>query len=251
MSEGELVLLVLALAWAGLVKGVTGMGLPLFATPILAAVFGARPAVIIMSIPTFVANALLIVEGRDALGVFGRIWTVAAAGAIGTVAGLLLLVRLDQNVLALAIAALVVFVLVRGERLLGDDPRATRMRVVGPVLGAIGGVLLGSTSIAAPAIAGYLHALRLQPRDFVVALALVFQALATVQVAGLAALGAYDATLVTTALLALAPMLVAFAAGVRLRRRLDTANFRRAVTGLLALSAVVLTVQGLRGLGVL
>ena len=46
MSD-QIVLLVAALAFAGLVKGVTGMGLPLFATPILAGVFGARSAVVI------------------------------------------------------------------------------------------------------------------------------------------------------------------------------------------------------------
>lgn len=251
MSAPEIVLLVLALAWAGLVKGVTGMGLPLFATPILAALFGARTAVIVMSIPTFVTNVLLVIEGRGSLSVARRIWPMAVGGALGIVVGLSLLLRLDQNVLALVIAGLIVLVLARGERLLGADPRAARVRVMGPVLGAASGVLMGTTSIASPIVAGYFHALRLEPREFVVALALMFQVLGTVQVVGLASLGAYDATILTTALLALAPMLVAFAVGVRLRRRLDSVAFRRAVTALLALSVLVLTWQGLHGLGVL
>ena len=251
MNAGEIMLLIGALALAGLAKGVTGMGLPLFATPILAAVFGARTAVVVMSIPTFITNFLLIVEGRNAWPVFRRIWPVALAGAFGVVVGLNLLIRIDQSVLSLVIAALVVLVLARGDRILGDDPAALRVRVVGPVMGAIGGVLLGTTSIASPAVAGYFHALRLTPRDFVLALAVLFQVLGAVQVIGLWRLGEYDAEIVRIALLALVPMLVTFAVGVRLRRRLDSALFRRVIAGFLALSAIVLVWQGLRGLGLL
>ena len=251
MTTAELALLIGALSLAGLVKGVTGMGLPLFATPILALVFGARSAVVIMSIPTFVTNLLLILEGRDSVPVLRRIWPVAAAGVVGVIVGLNLLVRLDQNLLGLVIAALVVLVIARGDRILGDDPNAVRVRVIGPILGALGGVLLGTTSIASPAVAGYFHALRLQPREFIFALAALFQVLGTVQVIGLWRLGEYDGEIVRVAALALVPMLATFALGVRLRRRLDTVAFRRVIVGFLVLSALVLVWQGLRGLGVL
>ena len=251
MSPAELALLIGALALAGLAKGVTGMGLPLFATPILATVFGARTAVVVMSIPIFVSNLLLIIEGRDALPVLRTIWPIAVAGAVGVVIGLNLLVRIDQNVLSLVIAALVAVVLARGERILGDDPAALRVRVLGPVLGAAGGVLMGTTSIASPAVAGYFHALRLAPRDFVVALAVLFQILSIVQVVGLWRLGQYDGDVVRVGILALAPMLVTLVAGMRLRRRLDSLLFRRVIAGFLVLSALVLVWQGLHGLGVL
>jgi len=251
VSIPELALLIGALALAGLAKGVTGMGLPLFATPILAAVFGARTAVVVMSIPTFVTNFLLIVEGRDALPVLRRIWPVAVAGMLGVVVGLYLLVRIDQSLLSLVIAGLVVLVLARGDRVLGDDPAALHVRIIGPVMGAIGGVLLGATSIASPAVAGYFHALRLPPREFVLALAVLFQLLGTVQVLGLWRLGEYDGEIVRIAVFALVPMLVTFAVGVRLRRRLDSLVFRRLIAGFLALSALVLAWQGLHGLGVL
>ncbi|TMD61854.1 MAG: sulfite exporter TauE/SafE family protein [Chloroflexi bacterium] len=251
MSFVELLLLVGALMLAGLAKGVTGMGLPLFATPILATVLGARTAVVVMSIPIFVTNLLLLIEGRDAFPVLRTIWPIALAGAAGVLVGLNLLVRIDPNVLSLVIAALVLLVLARGDRILGDDPAALRVRVLGPVLGGISGVLMGTTSIASPAVAGYFHALRLAPRDFVVALALLFQILGTVQVLGLWRLGEYDSEIVRIALLALAPMLVTLAVGMRLRRRLDSAIFRRVISGFLALSAIVLVWQGLRGLGIL
>lgn len=251
MSPLEILLLSGALALAGLAKGVTGMGLPLFATPILATVLGPRTAVVVMSIPIFVANLLLLIEGRDALPVLRAIWPIALAGAAGVLIGLNLLVRIDQNVLSLVIAALVVLVLARGDRVLGDDPAALRVRILGPVLGAISGVLMGTTSIASPVVAGYFHALRLAPRDFVVALALLFQILGTVQVLGLWRLGEYDGEILRIAVLTLAPMIVTLMVGMRLRRRLDSALFRRVISGFLVLSALVLAWQGLRGLGVL
>jgi uncharacterized membrane protein YfcA len=245
----EITVLVAALGLAGLAKGVTGMGLPLFATPILATVLGARTAVVVMSIPIFITNLLLIIEGRDALPVLRTIWPIALAGAGGVIVGLNLLVRIDQNVLSLVIAALVVVVLARGERVLGDDPAALRVRVLGPVMGAVGGVLMGATSIASPAVAGYFHALRLAPRDFVVALALLFQILGTVQVVGLWRLGQYDGEVFRVAVFALVPMLLTLLVGMRLRRSLDSAVFRRVIAGFLLLSAIVLVWQGLHGLG--
>ena len=51
MSAIDLSILVVGLAFAGLAKGATGMGLPLVATPILASVFGPRMAVVIVTIP--------------------------------------------------------------------------------------------------------------------------------------------------------------------------------------------------------
>ncbi len=249
MSETQIALLIAALGFAGTVKGVTGMGLPLFATPILASIFGARPAVVIMSIPVFASNLLLIVEGRRGLAMFRDVWVIAVAGAFGVAAGVLLLKQLDQNLLALLIAALVIVFLGRGDRLLGSDPKALRMRVMGPLVGWFSGVLNGTTSIASPLVATYLHARHLAARDYVVSLALIFQVFGTVQIAGLWAVGLYDVPIVTTGLLGLVPTLGATVVGARLRRRLDNATFRRVVVLLLAVSAVNLFHQGLCGFG--
>ena len=251
MSRWDLGLWIGSLAFAGMVKGVTGMGLPLFATPVLAGVFGARPAVVIISIPVFVTNLLLVYEGRRVLAAVLEMWLIALAGAFGVVLGLLLLVRLDQNLLALLIAGLVFTFLARGERLVGADPQGTRLRWLGPLIGCASGVLNGSTSIASPLLGGYLHARRVPAREFVASAAAVFQVFSIVQVVGLWRLGLYDRALLTTGLVSLAPALLALVVGMRVRARLNTAMFRRVITLLLGLSGINLLVQGLRGLGAL
>lgn len=251
MSAAEALLLVVVLGFAGMVKGVTGFGLQIIATPIIAAVFGARQAIVIMSIPHLALNMLQLYESRQALAVVRELWSVALAGVLGVIVGVWLLVRLDQNVLALLIAAVVFFSLAGGDRLLGTDPRALRMRAMGPLIGGFSGLLSGAVSISGPLLTVYLHAKRLRTREFVASIVVVLGIFSIVQVIGLWRLGLYDETIVTMGLLSLIPALLAFLIGVGVRERLDNASFRVVVNILLALAAINLLVQGLRGLGVL
>ena len=232
----DLAILVAGLAVAGFAKGATAMGLPLIATPILAGVFGPRPAVVIMSIPILVANSLLLVQRGRSLAVMRSVLPILVAGAIGTAGGVLLLSRIDQKVFAIVIASLVVFFLLRGDRLLGSDPAARRLRWGGPALGLAAGVAQGSTSIASPLIGSFFHARRLPPADYVIVLASIFQLNSIVQVIGLALLGLYTPELVTIGILGLVPTLLALMAGIWARGRLDERRFRQLIVGLLVVS---------------
>ncbi|MDP9265524.1 MAG: sulfite exporter TauE/SafE family protein [Chloroflexota bacterium] len=236
MGALDLLILTAGLAVAGFAKGATAMGLPLVATPILAGVFGPRPAVVIISIPILVANSILLVQGGRAVGVLRSIVPMLVAGALGTVGGVLLLAQLDQRVFALLIAALVIVFLLRGDRLLGDDPDARRVRLLGPVISLLAGVLQGSTSIASPLIGSYFHARRLSPGDYVLVLAAIFQLNSIVQVIGFILLGLYTPTLLAVAFLGLIPTLLALLAGIFARGRMSPARFRQAIAVLLIAS---------------
>lgn len=238
MDPLDLGILVAGLAVAGFAKGATAMGLPLIATPILAGIFGPRPAVVIMSIPILVANSLLLVQRGRSLAVMRSVLPILIAGAIGTAGGVLLLSRIDQKVFAVVIAALVVFFLLRGDRLLGGDPAARRLRWGGPALGLAAGVAQGSTSIASPLIGSFFHARRLPPADYVIVLASIFQLNSIIQVIGLALLGLYTPKLITIGILSLGPILVALMAGIWARGRLDERRFRQLIVGLLVVSVL-------------
>ncbi|MEK6225690.1 MAG: hypothetical protein AABM40_05265 [Chloroflexota bacterium] len=79
MGALQLLTLVVGLATAGLAKGATAMGLPLIATPILASVFGPKQAVVIITIPIFVANTLLVLQSWR---VFGHLWPASRSAAV-------------------------------------------------------------------------------------------------------------------------------------------------------------------------
>jgi len=236
MDPLDLVILVAGLAFAGFAKGATAMGLPLIATPILARVFGPRPAIVIISIPILASNSLLLVQRGRSFSVMRGILPILVAGAIGSALGVLLLSRVDQKVFAIVIASLVLFFLLRGDRLLGTDSASRRNRWGGPLLGLLAGTAQGSTSIASPLIGSYFHARRLAPSEYVIVLAAIFQLNSIVQVVGFVLLGLYTPDLVALGLLGLVPTLLALMAGIWARSRLDQRRFRQLIVTLLIVS---------------
>jgi uncharacterized membrane protein YfcA len=233
----QLVTLVVGLAIAGLAKGATAMGLPLIATPILASVFGPKQAVVIITIPIFVANTLLVLQSWRVLGYLRTLAPLILANVAGTVAGALLLAGLDQRTFAILITAMVVLFLARGERIVGD-PGARRARLLVPIVGFVGGVMQGTTSISSPVIGSFFHAMRLPPREYVITLASVFQISSAVQLVSYGALGLFTPDLLALGVIACIPMLVALMAGIAIRGRLDQARFRQVIVVLLVASVV-------------
>lgn len=238
MGPVELVILIAGLGVAGLAKGVSGMGLPLIATPILAGVFGPRAAVTIVTIPIFVANSLLLIQGFRNRHLLRGIAPLVGASIIGTAIGTLLLAQLDQRTFAILIATMVVIFLARGDRLLGDDPAALRARILGPVVCFIGGVLQGTTSIASPLVGSFFHSQQLRPTEFVFVLAAIFEMNSIVQLVGYSLQGLYTANIIALGVLGLVPTLLALMLGIYLRGKLDAALFRRFIVALLVFSVV-------------
>jgi len=236
MGTSDLLILVLGLGVAGLVKGGTGMGLPLVATPILAGVFGPKAAVVIVTIPIFAANSMLLVQGWRRMDVLRGIVPIIVASAIGTAIGVNLLALLDQRTFAILISLMVAIFLLRGDRLIGDDPGARRARILGPAVGFVGGVLQGTTSIASPLIGSFFHARKMDRHDYVVVLAAIFELNALIQLIGYSLLGLYTPDILAIGLLGLVPTLLALMAGIYFRSRLDQARFRQLIVVLLVLS---------------
>ena len=236
MGTSDLLILILGLGIAGFVKGGTGMGLPLVATPILAGVFGPKAAVVIVTIPIFAANSLLLVQGWRRMEVLRGIVPIVVASAIGTAIGVNLLALLDQRAFAILISAMVAVFLLRGDRLIGEDPGARRARILGPAVGFVGGVLQGTTSIASPLIGSFFHARRMDKHDYVIVLAAIFELNAVIQLVGYSLLGLYTPNIVAIGLLGLVPTLLALMAGIAFRSRLDQTRFRQLIIVLLVLS---------------
>ena len=232
MGALQLLTLVAGLGIAGLAKGATAMGLPLIATPILASVFGPRQAVLIITIPIFVANTMLVLQSWRVFGYLRTLAPLILANAAGTALGALLLAGLDQRTFAILITAMVAAFLLRGERIVGE-PEALRARLLTPLIGFLGGVMQGTTSISSPIIGSFFHAMRLPPREYVITLAAVFQLSSVVQLLSYSALGLFTPELLTLGVIACIPMLLALMAGIALRGRLNQARFRQLIVVLL------------------
>jgi len=170
----QLLTLVVGLGVAGLAKGATAMGLPLIATPILASVFGPKQAVVIITIPIFVANTILVLQSWRVLGYLRTLVPLILANAAGTVVGALLLAGLDQKTFAILIHAMVVLFLARGDRIVGK-PGDRRAKLLTPIVGFVGWVIQGTTSMSSSVVGSFFHALKLSHQEFVITRVAGFQ----------------------------------------------------------------------------
>jgi uncharacterized membrane protein YfcA len=184
------------------VKGLTGMGLPPVALPVMAIFVGVEDAVVIMAIPTVVTNFALLVDNWEVRHVNPVLWRMVVAAAVGGVLGAWLLTNLDERVIAVLMALLVAAYV--GARLVGTNWTMSP-RLVGTTalpVGFVGGVSQGATGLSGQLFGTYLHAMQLQPAVFVFSIAALFQFSSATQVVALLALGRYDARLFALSLLA-------------------------------------------------
>src|SRR5688572_30427007 len=183
---------VLALTFAGFVKGATGFGLPLLAVPALANILGPKMAVIIMSIPTLLAGIAMAVQTRswEVVGEMGPLRWLIATLVLGTVIGANLLASLDTRIIGLAVgltAMAFTIIALKGQSIDIRD-RAGRLT---PIVGTLAGVLNGTTNISGPLVAIYLRCLQLDKRSFIAAINLLFTCTGLVQIVSYLQLGLY------------------------------------------------------------
>lgn len=184
------------------VKGLTGMGLPPVALPVMAIFVGVPDAVVIMALPTVVTNVALLVGNWDYRRENTLLVPMVVASAIGGVAGAWLLTNLDERVIAVLLAAVVVaYVLSRLTSNGWTMSDGVARRVSLPV-GLAGGVVQGATGLSGPLFGSYLHARALHPPVFVFSIAALFQVSALASIGGLAVLGRYDGRLLGLSVLA-------------------------------------------------
>jgi uncharacterized membrane protein YfcA len=211
----------------------------------MAGFVGVETAVVIMAVPTVVTNSWLMWIHRGQAGATRDLPAMIVAGFVGVVGGAWLLTAISARVLSLVLAGLIgLYVTLSLTRpSLAFPPHVTRY--VSPPVGFLGGVLQGSTGIAGPAVATYVHGFRLPPGAYVFTLATQFQLFALVSVVSYQRFGLYTTERMWGSLIVLIPMLIAMPIGVRLGRRLERRVFDRFVLAVLAVMGVRLVVDAL------
>lgn len=234
-----------AVSLGAFAKGLTGLGLPLVAVPVMASFLGVEQAVVVMAVPTAVTNTWLMWEYRRHAPETRDLPVVLLCGAIGTIAGVWVLTALEPRVMAGVLAAvtaayIVVFLTHPSLRL---SPRTTRY--LSPIVGAGSGILQGATGISGPTVGTYFHSYRLPQGAYILSITSVFQVFALVQIVVFASLGLYTTQRLMGSLVALVPILAVLPLGVRLSRRLAQRPFEIVVLVLLGLMGVKLAADAL------
>lgn len=244
----ELVLILAVISVAYLIKGAAGMGGPLLAVPVIAAFTSVENAVVVLSLANLVSNGWLLWEHRaGAKGTGFVMKPFLSVGLVATIAGTYLLTELDDRVLSVVIAVVIGLYIWRyvanPEFALKPD---TARRMAAP-MGLVGGGLLGATGTAGPLITTYLHSLRMPRSSLIWMLSLTFQVLGLVQIVTLIYLGEFTEERTILALLAIVPVVVMTAVGIRIGRRLEQRAWELIVLVLLGFAAVRLLLSAVQG----
>lgn len=247
LELSDLVVAVVAVIVGSFVKGVTGSGLPLISIPFMAPFLGVEHAVVIIALPSFLANIRLLWEHRHQAIAARRLQVLVWAGAGGAAFGTWVLSSADDRVLSLVLTGVIVLYAVvflsRPEVKLPD----AAARVLNPPVGLLAGVLQGATGISGPVVVTYLHSLRLEKSTYIFVVSTVYGVFGVVTMVSMVLLDLFTMNRLLQSLLIVVPMAVFLPIGILWSRRLSRRAFELAVLGLLLASAARLTWGALAG----
>ena len=128
---------------AGLVKGVTGMGLPTVAMGLLGLLMPPQAAAALLVLPSLLTNLWQLLAGPALAQIVRRLWLMMTGIIIGTLAGSSLLIGLNPRWSALALgAALIVYAgYARGSPVFQVSGRVEKW--LSPLRGGLTGVITG------------------------------------------------------------------------------------------------------------
>lgn len=233
-------------ALAGLVKGVTGMGLPTVAIGLLGAFMRPAEAAALLFVPSLVTNVWQFAAGPARARALQRLWPMLVALALATWSASGLIAGGDTALIMTGLGlALVAYGLLGLSRMrLALPPGAEPW--LAPLVGAATGIVTGATGVFVIPALPYLQALGLEKEDLVQALGLSFTVSTLALALGLVSHGAFRPTALGFSVLCTVPALLGMFLGQWFRLRVDPATFRMVFfVGLLALGTDLAIRSGL------
>ncbi len=239
------ILVGLALLCAAFVKGTTGMGFPLIATPTVALLLDIRIAITILIIPNLVMDSAQVFRQGFPSTVVRRFSWLLVLTVVGVFLGTKVLVTLPLWVLNFSLAVMVlVFVLSTWMRFEFSIPPRLE-NIFSPPAGLLSGFLNGMTNAAGPALAIYLYSLRLEKREFVRSIATIFIVTKLSQLVAVSSWNLLNWYTLGLSLQVTLFTLLGFYAGLKTQDWVDQKTFNRGLLTLLFVIGVILLVRSL------
>jgi uncharacterized membrane protein YfcA len=234
------IIILVTIAMGATLKGITGLGLPMFAIPALAMFVPVEVAVIVMALPSLIANSWLIIVHRQHLPMMRAHRPFLILGFFGALAGTWFLAIVNDSVLRILLATWLGIYLIHlfvGKA--RSDLFSGGAGLAGP-LGFAAGTLQGSTGISAPVIAPYYHAHGLTLSAYAFAVAFTFALLSAGQLSVMTTVDLITPALLGYSLLATLTTMLFMPVGVRLARNLSRERFEQILPVLFVLIEVKL-----------
>lgn len=233
-----LVALVAVFVFGGIVKGVTGVGLPLVLVPLATQFVHVPVAVALVSVSMVVTNVVQSAEGGHTGKAARYLLPILVPLVAGSILGTHLLISIDRRRLNLIIGVsfLLLAVLLLCLPRVRITGRAARWGA--PFVGFGAGVLGGMSAIFGPPMIAYLVSTGIDPDTFVRYMAILALTAATTMLAVLAGSGAMSGGDFLMSALAVIPIQLGMPLGRWLRGRIAPNVFRVLVLVVLAASGL-------------
>lgn len=229
-----------AISIGALLKGMTGLGLPLFAVPVLAALTSVEEAVILMIIPGIAANLWIAVHRHHYWATLKHHMPFLVSGCVGGVVGTLLLgLASDRFLKLLLVMWLGIYLL---QHFLGKQPLRlfTGSARLGYATGLIAGTTQGATGISAHVVAPYYHSRGLEAPAYAFLMTFTFLMFSIAQIAGALSTSLLTPERLQVSLMALIPTLIFTRIGIRLADRISMVTFNKLLLIVLCLMEIKL-----------
>ncbi|MCF8105786.1 MAG: sulfite exporter TauE/SafE family protein [Desulfohalobiaceae bacterium] len=240
---------VLTLIAGGLIKGTIGFGLPLFVISLLSNIMPIELALAIMTLPIMASNLWLSLHGRLFMVTLKRFWPVIITAGCGIFIGAQIVVKADQSLLRFILGVVIIGmslleVFRPGKNtVIQNQPRLETP--LGLIMGSLGGVLGGLSTIYGPPLIIFFNMLRLPKELFVAAIGVTFFFTSLFLVLAFGSVGILTQKTALLSFLAIPPVFIGLYVGLCLRKRIPQKTFQRIVLIFLLLLGVNLIRQSL------
>lgn len=238
-----IVIIGVAFALGGVLKGATGFGAPLLAVPLLALMFDLPFAITIFSIPNILPNLWQSWVYRKHHLPAGFAVSFALAGGLGAGIGTFVLTRTSPDLLKLVLACIILgyvgFRIYKPAWKLGLRS-ATRLSFP---LGAVAGMLQAAAGLSSPVAVTFLTSMHLERSQFIATISVFFTSLGVVQIPMLISYGYLDRTNVLLSCAALLPLAAGMPFGAFLGKHISRENFNRILLVILTVLSVKLLLE--------
>jgi hypothetical protein len=245
MGFGTDLMLVIAVCTAailcgGLIKGTLGVGLPLFAVPVMSLFISSTQAIALVSVPVLVSNIWQVWQEGSLKTSMKRFWPLMLTQAVVTIFSVYWTLSFSVKELnaVLAFALIVAVVLMAFKPSFNIPPQ--KEPAISALVGVTSGLLGGASSLMGPIVISYMMSLKLSRDEFVGCISVIYLNAAWPLYLAMWHFGRMSLDDVGYSFLAIIPMFLGLQTGRSIRHRLSEETFRKALLGFLMVVAVML-----------
>ena len=223
------IIMIVAFALGGLVKGATGAGSPVIAIPVLTVFFDAKLAVAIMAVPNLFSNLVQIKQFRRSVENLTFSLKLSAFGTLGCLGGTLFFILTSTRIIELLVAIITVLYVILSFKKNSKKLSQQFAKKMIPPIGLLGGFVQGTCGVSAPIALAFLNAIGMKRAEFIFTISCFFGAMAAIQIVSLSFFNFMTWQLFLLGLLSLAPIFLGMSLGDRLTKKISSQSFEKLI----------------------